>query len=128
LAVDVLLTQASGTAEHEAGLKTVHRARKRNRTGRLTLGADKNYDTTDFVKGCRDLMSPLTLPRASGNGSKRSSESPQVFRRLGGLDLRDRVGFALTMVVEAVDPAEKVPRRGVRCPTTGDEREGLGSR
>src|SRR5215831_5038258 len=29
-------------------------------------------------------------------------ESPQVFRRLGGLDLRDRVGLALRMVVEAV--------------------------
>ena len=33
-------------------------------------------------------------------------ESPQVFRRLGCLDLRYRVGLALAMVLEAVDPAE----------------------
>ena len=56
------------------------------------------------------------------------NESPQVFRRLGGLDLRDRVGLALTMVAEAVHPAEEVPLRGVRSPTTEDERGGIGSR
>jgi hypothetical protein len=55
-------------------------------------------------------------------------ESPQVFWRLGGLDLRDRVGLALTMVVKAVDLAEQVPLRGVRSPTTEDERGGLGFR
>ena len=30
----------------------------------------------------------------------RDRESPQVFRRLGGLDLRDRVGLAVAIVVE----------------------------
>jgi hypothetical protein len=55
LAVDVLLTQASGTAEREAGLKMLHRLRRRHSKGRLTLGADKNYDTSDFIAGCRAL-------------------------------------------------------------------------
>jgi transposase len=55
LAVDVLVTQASGTAEREAGLKMLHRLRQRQRKGRLTLGADKGYDTSDFVDGCRDF-------------------------------------------------------------------------
>jgi transposase len=55
LAVDVLLTQATGTAEREAGLKMLHGLRRRHRKGRLTLGADKNYDTGDFVAGCRAL-------------------------------------------------------------------------
>ena len=44
------------------------------------------------------------------------------------MDLHDRVGLALTMVVEAVDPAEQVPLRGVRSLTTEDEGGGLGSR
>lgn len=57
LAVDVLLTQATGRAEWEAGLEMLGRVRKRGRAhkGRLTLGGDKNFDTTDFVQGCRDL-------------------------------------------------------------------------
>lgn len=50
LVVDTTLTQARGTAEREAAL-----AMLTNSTGshRITLGADKNYDTSDFVKVCR---------------------------------------------------------------------------
>jgi Transposase DDE domain len=33
----------------------LHRLRQRQRKGRLTLGADKFYDTSDFVHGCRDF-------------------------------------------------------------------------
>lgn len=55
LAVDVLVTQATGTAEREAGVAMVKRLRKRHRSRRLTLGADKNYDTLDFVEDMRDL-------------------------------------------------------------------------
>lgn len=54
LAVDVLVTQATGTAEREAGLKMLKRQRQR-RKGRFTVGADKGYDTGDFVAGCREL-------------------------------------------------------------------------
>jgi hypothetical protein len=50
-----MMTQATGTAEHEAALKMVRRVRQRHRTRRLTLGADKNYDNTEFVRICRDL-------------------------------------------------------------------------
>jgi transposase len=53
LAIDVLVTQATGKAEYEAGLKMLARLRRRQR--RLTLGADKGYDTQDFVTGCREL-------------------------------------------------------------------------
>lgn len=55
LAVDVLVTEANGRAEREAGLKMLSRLRQRHRKRRLTLGADKGYDTGDFVEGCRDL-------------------------------------------------------------------------
>jgi transposase len=54
LIVECELTQASGTAEREAGLRLVARQRGRRR-GRLSVGADKGYDTRDFVTGLRAL-------------------------------------------------------------------------
>jgi transposase len=48
------LTQASGTAEREAGLRLLARQRRRSRR-RLTVGADKGYDSSDFVRGARAL-------------------------------------------------------------------------
>ena len=50
LVVDLELTQATGTAEREAALKMLGRLKRRHRT---TVGADKGYDTKDFVAGCR---------------------------------------------------------------------------
>ena len=54
LIVAAELTQASGTAEREAGLRLLARERGRRR-GRLSVGADKGYDTKDFVAGVREL-------------------------------------------------------------------------
>jgi len=48
------LTQASGTAEREVGLRLLERERARSR-GRLSVGADKGYDTKSFVAGVREL-------------------------------------------------------------------------
>ena len=52
MVVDVTLTQATGTAEREAALdmlEGVHGSR------RVTLGADKGYDTQDFITMCRHM-------------------------------------------------------------------------
>ncbi len=49
LAVDAVLTRATGTAEREAALTMLDRRRRR----RITLGADKAYDVADFVKALR---------------------------------------------------------------------------
>ncbi len=49
LAVDAVLTRATGTAEREAALNMLDRRRRR----RITLGADKAYDVADFVKALR---------------------------------------------------------------------------
>lgn len=49
LAVDVRLTQATGTAEREAALDMLA-----NQPGAKTVGADKNYDTKGFVADCRE--------------------------------------------------------------------------
>ena len=53
LAVDVEITQATGTAEREAAVKML--ARQRARTGR-TVAGDKAYDTRGFVADCRRLQ------------------------------------------------------------------------
>lgn len=50
LVVDVTLTRATGTAEREAAL---HMLTHIPGDQRITLGADKNYDTEDFIKTCR---------------------------------------------------------------------------
>jgi transposase len=49
LVVDAALTQATGTAEEEAAVKML-----RGRPGRkcITVGADKRYDTGNFVDSC----------------------------------------------------------------------------
>jgi transposase len=51
LVVDVTLTQATGTAERDAALTMLGHVPGSHR---ITLGADKNYDTEDFVTLCRD--------------------------------------------------------------------------
>ena len=55
LIVDCELTEASGTAEREAGLRLLARQRRRRRRGRMSVGADRGYDTKDFVAGTRAL-------------------------------------------------------------------------
>jgi hypothetical protein len=51
IAIDTLLTEASGRAEREAALALAAHLPGRNK--RVTLGADKGYDTLDFVNGLR---------------------------------------------------------------------------
>lgn len=53
LAVDAMLTHATGTAEREAALAMLDRCRRRKRRRGVTLGADKGYDVTAFVDALR---------------------------------------------------------------------------
>jgi transposase len=53
LVVNVQATQATGTAEREAAAAML--ADVASDTRRVTVGADKAYDTRGFVKTCRDL-------------------------------------------------------------------------
>lgn len=50
LAVDAELTQATGTCEREAALEMIEEIRGDHR---VTVGADKAYDTKNFVDQCR---------------------------------------------------------------------------
>src|SRR5215216_2491026 len=68
LAVDVLLTHASGTAERQATVRMLDRRPAPQRQG--TVGVDKAYDTRDFVADCRKrLMTPHVAQNTSGRRS-----------------------------------------------------------
>lgn len=68
LAVDVLLTHATGTAEREAAVRMLDRRPEPQQRG--TVGADKAYDTRDFVADCRERgMTPHVAQNTSGRRS-----------------------------------------------------------
>jgi transposase len=83
LLVDFRIASATGTAERETALAMVDDILPGQR--RVTLAADKGYDTRDFVKGCRDRN---VTPHVAQNTSRRRS----------AIDARTTVhpGFALS--------------------------------
>lgn len=52
LVVDVSLSRATGTAERETALGMLEKVPG---SQRITVGADKGYDTRDFVTACREM-------------------------------------------------------------------------
>jgi transposase len=66
LLVDARLTEANGTAERTTALTML----KDNAKPGGTVGGDKNYDTQDFVAGCRKLG---CTPHVSQNDTNRRS-------------------------------------------------------
>ena len=64
LAVDCEVTKATGTAERDCALELIARQPHAN-----TLGADKNYDTHDFVRDCRaEGVTPHVAQNTARNG------------------------------------------------------------
>ena len=59
LIVNAMVTQADGTAERDAALLMLYRQwrsrRPRRRTAPMSVGADKAYDTRDFVETAREM-------------------------------------------------------------------------
>src|SRR2546428_58250 len=78
LAVEGCVTRASGYGERAAALEMVgHRAT----SGRVTVGADKGYDSRDFVEALRLLQ---VTPHVAQNTSNRSSAIDQRTTRHAG--------------------------------------------
>ena len=74
LVVDVMVTQATGRAEREAALEMLERVPG---TRRITVGADKNYDTFDFVAECREMnVTPHVACRLFSNLDRRITRHP----------------------------------------------------
>ena len=59
LIVNAMVTQADGTAERDAALLMLYKQwrsrRQRRRTAPMSVGADKAYDTRDFVETVREM-------------------------------------------------------------------------
>jgi transposase len=79
LIVDTEVTHADGTAERECALLMISRLRRRK--GRRTLGADKGYDTRDFVSGLR--VYGVTPHVAQHTRGRRSAVDRRTTRHAG---------------------------------------------
>ena len=78
LVVDAILTHATGTAERDATLTMLGRMEGRHR---ITLGADKNYDTAAFVEALREM--DVTPHVAQNNINRRSAIDGRTTRHPG---------------------------------------------
>lgn len=86
LILDLLVTQATGTAEREAALVMLDR-RRLPRT-RVTLAADKGYDTRAFVE---ELRQREVTPHVTQNTSNRRSAIDRRTTRHRGYALSQRI-------------------------------------
>lgn len=66
LIVDTEVNHATGTAEWEMAMAMLKRQRARKK--RRTLGADRHYDTKDFVQGCREAGFTPHVAQNTTNG------------------------------------------------------------
>ena len=85
LAVDGLVTPPAGTTEREAAVEMLSRVPQ---DGRLTLGADKGYDTREFVDVLREMA---VTPHVTQNTSNRASAIDERTTRHRGYALSQRL-------------------------------------
>jgi transposase len=72
LIVDAMATTADGTAERDAGMLMLHALGKAKPWRRRTVGADKGYDTYDFIEVVRELG---VTPHVSQNLTRRGGSA-----------------------------------------------------
>jgi len=80
LAADVRLTIATGTAEREAATEMADAIPG---TQQVTLGADKGYDTRDFVAGLRERNVTPHVASRSADARRRSAIDGRTTRHAG---------------------------------------------
>jgi transposase len=77
LIVDARLTEANGTAERSTALNMI----EDNARPGSTVGGDKNYDTAEFVAGCRERG--CTPHVSQNNANRRSAIDARTTRHAG---------------------------------------------
>ena len=87
LLVDLRIEEANGTAERTVALEMLADVVDGIRD--VTLGADKNYDTADFVRACRNLN--ITPHVAKNEGGRRNSAIDDRTTRHPGYGISQRV-------------------------------------
>ena len=110
LMVGAKVTQSTGKAEAEAALALARPLRSRKR--RITMGADKAYDTRELVGQLRDLN---VTPHVTQNTHRRSAIDGRTTRRAGY-----RISLLKRWLVEkpfgwlkTIGPMRKVKLRGL---------------
>ena len=112
LLVDACLTPADGHAERVAALHMIEPRAERPRA--ITLGADKGYDTQDFVNELRTLK--VTPHVAQNTGNRRSAIDGRTTRH-GGYAVSQRIRKRIEEAfgwIKTVGGQEKTRFRGVR--------------
>ena len=80
LIADAMVTTADGTAERDAALLML-RQKQQHRSRRITVGADKAYDSEDFVRTVRELN---VTPHVTKNDNGRASNLDRRTTRHAG--------------------------------------------
>jgi transposase len=95
LAVDTRLTLATGTAERDAAIEMLADLPGEQRK---TVGTDKNYDTADFVAGCREIK---VTPHVAQNTYQYDTKTGKRAKRESRIDGRTtrHDGYAVSQVV-----------------------------
>jgi hypothetical protein len=95
LAVDTRLTLATGSAERDAAIAMLAELPG---TQRKTVGADKNYDTANFVANCREIK---VTPHVAQNTYEYDTKTGKRVRRESRIDGRTtrHDGYAVSQVV-----------------------------
>jgi transposase len=84
LVVDVRLTQATGTAERDAAVSMME---QKPASKKVTLGADRGYDTKDHVRRLRELN---VTPHVAQNTTNRRSAIDERTTRHQGYDISQK--------------------------------------
>ena len=111
LVVDSRLTQATGKAEREAATDMICDLKGQHR---ITLAADKGYDTREFIQDLRDLE---TTPHVAQNNTNRRSAIDGRTTRHEGYKISQRFRKRIEEVfgwVKTVGNQRKVKHRGIR--------------
>jgi transposase len=111
LLVDACLTRAGGHAERVAALHMIEP--RADRPCSVTLGADKAYDTEDFVGELRSMN--VTPHVAQNTGNRRSAIDGRTTRH-GGYDVSQRIRKRIEEAfgwIKTIAGQEKTKLRGV---------------
>ena len=95
LALDTRVTLATGTGEHEAAIDMLKGLPGEQRR---TVGAVKNFDTTDFVSACRDIG---VTPHVAQNAYEYNTRTGKRARRRSRIDGRTtrHAGYRASQVI-----------------------------
>lgn len=113
LLVDLCVAEANGHAERKTALAMLGQRRRKRR---LTVGADRGYDTRDFVADCRELG--VTPHVAQHQSARRSSAIDQRTARHPGYGISQTIRMRIESIfgwLKTIAGCRRTRFRGLRC-------------